>query len=263
MVALVVALFAAVFFDRFDSSRDLLPRMRAAREPEALSAAESPAAPRSIAPVHLTPLRQQATSFAFPRVLKAELLLALKGYRWWWYAIAAGLFIAQLAAPLAASRGPLLGVAWLWPVLVWSAMGSRESRFATNQIIFSSARILPRQLPACWASGVLVALLLGAGAAVRLCLAGESAGALAWIAGAVFVPTLALALGVWSGTGKVFEGLYTALWYIGPMNGVPGLDFTGAANGARTAHYALLYLAIAVVLLAAAFLGRRRQLRAA
>ena len=142
-------------------------------------------------------------------------------------------------------------------------MGSRESRFATNQLIFSSAHILPRQLPACWAAGVSVAVLVGAGAAVRLLLAGESAGVLAWIAGAVLVPTLALALGVWSGTGKVFEGLYTALWYIGPMNRIPGFDFTGAANGARTAHYAVVYLAIAAVLRIAAFVGRRRQLHAA
>jgi hypothetical protein len=148
-------------------------------------------------------------------------------------------------------------------VLLWSAMGSRETRFATGQLVFSSARILSRQLPACWTAGVAVALLAGGGAALRLLLAGQTAGLLAWIAAAVFIPALALALGVWSGTGKVFEGLYTALWYIGPMNRVPGLDFTGAANGPRTAHYAIVYLALAAALLIAAFLGRRRQLRAA
>lgn len=260
--ALAITLLASLFFDRFDSSRVMLPRMRAAAKPEAAPANASRLAPGSIAPIHLTPLPQPASSSAFPRVLKAELLLALKGNRWWWYVIAIGLLVAQLATPLAVSRGPLLAVAWLWPILLWSAMGSRESRFATNQLIFSSARVLPRQLPACWAAGVLVAVLVGAGAAVRLLLAGESVGLLGWIAAAVFVPSLALALGVWSGTGKVFEGLYTALWYIGPMNRVAGFDFTGAANGAKTARYALLYLAIAVVLLIAAFLGRRRQLHA-
>jgi hypothetical protein len=262
-IALVIVLVAALFFDRFDSSRALLPRMRGAKEPEAVSLPATPAPSRRNPSVHLTPLQQPATSFAFPRVLKAELLLAVKGHRWWWYAVAAGLLIAQLASPLEVSRGPLLGAAWLWPVLLWSAMGSRETRFATGQLVFSSARILSRQLPACWTAGVAVALLVGGGAALRLLLAGQTAGLLAWIAAAVFIPALALALGVWSGTGKVFEGLYTALWYIGPMNRVPGLDFTGAANGANTAHYAVIYLALAAVLLAAAFLGRQRQLRAA
>ena len=34
--------------------------------------------------------------FRFPAVLLAELKLALKGQRWWWYLCAAGLFIAAL-----------------------------------------------------------------------------------------------------------------------------------------------------------------------
>jgi hypothetical protein len=159
------------------------------------------------------------------------------------------------------SRGPLLATAWIWAILIWSAMGSRESRFNTRSLLFSCANILPRQLLACFLAGVAVAILTGAGAGFRLLLAGNSSGLLAWLAGALFLPSLALALGVWSGTGKPYEALLTAIWYIGPMNGTPGLDFTGAANGPGTARYALIYAVISSALLVFAFFTRSRQLR--
>jgi len=103
-------------------------------------------------------------------------------------------------------------------------------------------------------------MLTGIGAATRLFLAGQNASLLAWLAGAVFLPSLALALGIWSGSGKPYGGLLTALWCIGPMNRTPGLDFTGAANCVLTLHYAALYLALTAALLTLAFFCRARQL---
>ena len=46
-------------------------------------------------------------------------------------------------------------------------------------------------------------------------------------------------------------------WYTGPMNQVPGMDFTGMAHGPNSAP---LYLLIACALLVAAYAGRRRKL---
>lgn len=65
----------------------------------------------------------------------------------------------------------------------------------------------------------------------------------------------------WTGTSRSFEGLYTALWYVGPVNHAPGLDFTGAGSGALAGPYACVYLGLAAILVTAAFLGRMRQLR--
>jgi len=255
-----------LFFDRFDPARS---RRRAGRppkpgatSPQAAVAPESvPAPPRGATPTHLTPLAPGALHSGVWRLLAAELRLALQGYRWWWYVVAGGLLIAQFAAPLEIARGPLLAAAWIWPIFIWSALGTREARFGTGQLIFSCARILPRQFPAAWMAGVLVAAITGLGAAVRLALAGQSAGLVAWAAGVLFIPSLALALGVWSGTSKFFEGLYTALWYVGPLNRVPGLDFTGAASGSEAVRFALIYTALAGMLVAAAFIKRARQLR--
>jgi hypothetical protein len=83
----------------------------------------------------------------------------------------------------------------------------------------------------------------------------------AWFAGALFLPSLGLALGVSSGSGKAYEGLLTAIWYVGPLNRTPGLDFTGAASGPRTMHYGFVYIALSAALLLFAFFTRARQLR--
>lgn len=50
--------------------------------------------------------------------------------------------------------------------------------------------------------------------------------------------------------------IYVILWYLGPINHVPGLDFIGTA---QPAHLILLpgpYLLVALVLFAASFAGR-------
>lgn len=266
VVAFAVVLCGAWFFDRFDPARSrwksgVKPRQEGASAHTGEAPEITVARGHSATPTRLSPLPAGSRRSGFVRLLMAELRLALKGYRWWWYAVAGGLLIAQFAAPLAISRGPLLAFAWIWPILIWSALGTREARFGTEQLLFSCARILPRQLPAAWMAGILVAALTGLGAAVRLALAGQHAGLLAWAAGAMFVPSLALALGVWSGTSKFFEGLYTALWYVGPMNRVQALDFTGGASGPNVGRDAVLYLGVAAILVGVAFFRRAGQLR--
>ncbi len=263
IVAAVLSLFAALVFDRFDSAGigASADRKRKFARFAAPSASEAPAtSPRPFA-VHLTPLANGSAGSGFSPLFAAELRLAMKGFRWWWYGIAAGLLVAQIFSPLDVARGPLLGTAWFWPVLIWSAMGTRESRFGTRGLLFSSPRILLRQLPACYLAGFAVAVLTGSVVAVRLLIAGQQVGLIAWLAGALFLPSLALASGIVSGTGKVFEALLTVLWYIGPMNRTPGFDFTGAANGPLMTHYAFVYTAMSAALLFFALFTRARQLR--
>jgi hypothetical protein len=66
-----------------------------------------------------------------------------------------------------------------------------------------------------------------------------------------------LALGVWGGTSKVFEAVYTVWWYIGPAHHTPGLDFLGTTpESARIT----LYLLMTAGLVAASYIGRRAKL---
>jgi len=282
-VAIVLVLLAAAVFDRFDSGRFFGRSRRNAGQAAgvggafangatlangaAASVASAPIdisarqAAARIAGPRLTALAVGERSSAFARLFVAELKLAVKGLHWWWYAVAAGLLIAQATAPIAAARQQLLGTSWVWLILVWSGMGARETRFGTRALLFSSARILPRQLLASWLAGFVLAVLFGSAAGLRI-FATQGAGALLpWVAGAALLPSMALALGVFSGTSKPFEAVLTAMWYIGPMNRVSGIDYTGSSNGAATMHYAVEYIVIAAVLLVATAALRARQIR--
>jgi hypothetical protein len=210
--------------------------------------------------VHLHPLAQGARRFSFFGLLRAELRLLLKGQRWWWYAVALGLFIASLTAPLTTVHKVILPLAWLWPILLWSALGTREARHGTSGLVFSAARPLGRQLPAAWLSGVLLAVATGGGAVVRFALADDWTAVGAWVVGALFIPTLALTLGVWSGSSKLFEIVFLVFGYLGPMQRVPSLDYLGAVPAALKAGMPLAYLAATGLLMVAAMAGRKRQL---
>jgi hypothetical protein len=268
VLAVGFAFLAALFFDRFDPSLGGLRRQPAAGgigavgENGEILEMNPPAAPRP-SPVTLTPLISIPTggaSFRFTAVLRAELKLALKGQRWWWYAGAAGLFLAGLLNQPQAVKEIVLPLTWIWPILVWSPLGTRESRFDTGGLLFSSARPLLRQLPATWLAGVLLAMATGSGAAVRFLAAGDHTALGAWLVGALFIPSLALALGVWSGTSKLFEVIYLVIWYIGPMNHVSTLDYLGATKTGSAEGMPLIYLGLTALLAVTAVAGRKRQL---
>jgi hypothetical protein len=258
VVALGLVFLAAAFFDRFDPSR----RRRAKENkesPEEMVAEVRPAV--VTVPPHLAALPAGSGHFHFPQMVAAELRLMLKGQRWWWYAVAAGLFVACLASPRDVARGILFPIAWIWPVLLWSAMGTRETRCRTNQLVFSAAHSLRRQLPALWLAGLIVAALTGGGIAIRLIIAGDLRGVLGWLIGACFIPSMALACGTWSGSSKLFEILYTLLWYVGPMHATRQLDFMAASPLSVAVGMTRYFFLSALALAALALLGRRRQLQ--
>jgi hypothetical protein len=258
-VAVGVALLASVFFDRFDPSRGWQRKAKARKAARPVAETAETAAP-VIIPTHLHPLPAGARRFRFLGLLKDELRLALQGQRLWWYLVAGGLLIAGFTAPIDAARAIVLPLSWIWPMLLWSSLGSREARFGTDSLVFSGARPLLRQLPAVWLSGVVLAMLTGAAVGLRLILAGDWAGLGAWSVGALFIPTLALALGVWTGGSKAFEAIYLALWYIGPMQRTVPLDFLGSLPEATRTGVPLAWLAATAVLALLAVLGRKRQL---
>lgn len=250
----ILALISAIFFDRFDSS-GRKPRLtkNAASLPEPELATANPTWSQSMS---LTPLTESRTHFTFMRILVSELKLLLKGKHWWWYAVAGGLLIASLIAKPEDVRAFLLPLAWLWPILIWSNLGSREIRYNTQQMVFSSAAPLRRQLPATWLAGFSIAILTGSGAALKLLSAGDGVGLLAWVSGALFIPSLALSLGVWSNGSKLFEVAYISMWYLA-MNGLQEVDFFGANSGGNPGFFLPFALALIVI----AFWGRAKQLQ--
>ena len=258
-LGLGLALLAALFFRRFDPAREGSRRaLEVAQQPSEPEVIEDRVVPDLVHTATLHPLTKPLR-FSFLFMVLAELRLALHGVSLWWYLVAAGLFAAGLFTPISVSRGFLIA-AWIWPLLIWSAMGTRETRLRTDQLVFSTAHPLRRQLPACWLAGVIIAVLTGGGTGARLLFAGEQLGLIAWAVGAFFIPTMALALGVWSGSSKLFEVLYLFLWYLGPANHLGEIDFMGATGSLLPPSTPVLFCAITAALAVLAVAGRKRQL---
>jgi hypothetical protein len=258
-VALGLLFVASFLFDRFDPARRY--RSSAVSPLPAVAAPARTSSAVTASPVRtLTPLPRSAAHSRFFAILAAEIRLLLKGQQWWWYLVAVGFIIACAAVPDPSARGMLLGCAWIWPILLWSSMGIREVQHQTHQLLFSAPHPISRQLPAVWLAGFVVAILTGSGFALRLLLSGNWRGLFAWLVGALFIPTAALALGIWSGSVKPFEILYTLLWYLGPMHAFPTFDYAASAPATPATHYPLFYLALTAVFAAAGLLGRKRQL---
>lgn len=273
----LVVMIAAIPFDRFDpaGSRILVRsgsvwerfsrKLKRKSDPNVETAErhrngiDAMAAGRSA--VNLTPVSRDRLRTPFLSIVKAELLLMLKGHSWWWYVCALGFVVATPLVPLDRVAQLLFAAAWLWPILVWSEMGVREIKHLTNQTVFSTAHPVRRQFPAIWLAGVVVAMAMGAGFAFRLIVTGSGQNLYAVAIGALFVPSLALALGVWTNGSRAFEIVYLLLWYMSIQSGATVFDYRGATAEAISSGVPLYYIIITLILIALAVLGRQKQLR--
>lgn len=255
-LAALIVLLASIFFRPF---RDLQPRQKSAKAAEEINHAAAIAAPAATA-LHLEPLPQSERS-PFLAILIGELRLMYRSANRFWLIVALGLVIAEFFAPLEVGRRFLLPAAWIWPIALWSVMGCREKLSGTDQLIFSCPDVVRRQLPAIWIAGVLVALMTGLGVGVRFALAADWGGLASWVTGALFVPSVALVFGVVTGGRKLFEVIYTMVWYVGPLNALPGLDYAGATSESAALGMPIYFGLLAVIFVVISLMWRARQVR--
>jgi hypothetical protein len=133
----------------------------------------------------------------------------------------------------------------------------------TDLLTLSSPRPLTRQIIVNWLAGLIVALITGSGVGVNVLMNCGGSVLGAWCAGALFIPALALALGTWSRTNKLFEIVYVLLWYFGALHprDIPAMDFLGASDVSIVAGMPWVYASLAVLCVVLASGGRWWRLR--
>ncbi|WP_106398635.1 hypothetical protein [Actinocorallia populi] len=225
VAALLVALLPALWFTRFDPARGgfrLTPRQTPATEPEL------PPAPA----YRGLPATPPAYGNTFGRLLAGELTIIVREATAWWWLGAAILAAVGLAVPSGSVAPVALPLAWVWPVLLWSKLGTRHQSDGMESLI--GAYPAPhRRLLAEWTAGLAVTALLGLTPLVRMAASGDTPGMTAWLGGALLIPSLALAAGTLTRTPRLFQALYPALWYCA-FNGLAPLDFMGAVRDGDT-----------------------------
>ncbi len=275
-VALGLVIPAAFTFDRFDSSRGVTRFFRWRHKPgsnrhfdlhnrdelnEAMDAQPSNKSKKSITSrIQLTPVTKISGVTHFTRALWVNLHLILK-QPWWWYLVTLGLVINSLVVAVQNARTMWVPLIWLWLALTLSGIGLQESRFNTEQLVFSAPNPFLFQLFFTWSVGIILTALCGIGG-LRLALVGESDAVLAWGIAVLFIPTFALACGILSGNRRLFEGIYIAWWFIGPMGSKgTNLDFMGVHQEVVDQGVHWYYLIGTFILLGLAILGRWWRLR--
>ncbi len=264
VVSVGIVLAGSLFFHRFDPNRRSLLRQKQ-KQVEILAPQGGTVSPeRDWKAQRLTPLSgQQAFHMNFLRLVWLELLLLVKGVKWYWWAGMALLWMGSVFTQNETMRQTWFTLSTLWPVLIWSKMGEREVRCHTEQLIYQVAYPLGRVLLSSWLAGVTLTALSVSGVLIGRLLTGAPAALLPWILSALFIPTLALALGTWSRSSKLFEVVYPILWYLGPLNrenGLVILDYLGIHAQAPVNTIPLVFTAGICVLLVLAIIGRRRQM---
>lgn len=185
------------------------------------------------------------------RLVVGEVRILVQGLAWWWWAVAAAITALALVLPRSSAPAVLLG-AWVWPLLIWSRLGTQRVENDVEGLLLAYPRPR-RRLLAEWASGVALTAVLGCGPAVVMVAGGDRAGLGAWAGAVLVIPSAALLLGVGGRTHRLFQVIYLLVWFL-IVNGVDGVDFMGArrVDGAPVGPAAGLVVLVAVLLLALA-----------
>ncbi|WP_432146942.1 ABC transporter permease [Streptomyces sp. bgisy084] len=267
LIAVALALVPAFWFPRFDPARG-----RELQDPSAQSAddrtedrstfpampvvaiQEEPGAARSDTFGNV-PRAQVKLGNSAVRLLVGEVRVLVQGVPlWWWAGVLTLTAVSQMVTPATGVTRILLPLAWIWPVLIWSRLGTQRHEHGVEAILgaYPAAR---RRVLAEWGAGLLLTAVAGIGPALRMLTGSDGPGLLHWFLGALFIPSFALVLGMLSRTHRLFQAAYLPLWY-GTVNGITPLDFMGALRGPDGLPAGMspaLLIGATVVMLATAF----------
>lgn len=275
VLAAVLAALPAMWFGRFDPARTRPRRSRAPAPgddagpgvpaPATVPVAGHQARPAPSPAYKALPPAATGSVPAAGRLLAGEARILVEGTPRWWWLVAAAINAASLAVPASivkpagASTALLLAAAWIWPILIWSRLGTQRHENGLDTLLGAYPGAY-RQVAAEWAAGLLLTAVTGFGPLLRMAASGDGPGTTAWIAGALFIPALALMLGTASRTHRMFQALYVILWYAA-VNQVKAADYMGIVlvSGHPAGPSPLLVAWLAMAMLTLTFVIRLAQ----
>ncbi|AHZ23003.1 hypothetical protein C439_11363 [Haloferax mediterranei ATCC 33500] len=272
--AAVIVLAATVLFDRTPSGKSSESAGWISRLVSVLpfdrgdDAADDEAEPPSTSSLSLTPVKDRNAG-SFTRLVAAEVRLALRGHRWWWYVGAIVLAVSPIISLVSAGpsdvevapfRNIVLPLAFVWPIFIWSEMGVRTVKNRMTVLVLSS-KYAERQLIAEWLAGVVVAMSIGGGTLVLFVSTGQTGLLLGYVSGILFGPSLAIMTGIWSRSSWLFEVVYLMVWYVGPLNRAVPLDFVGATTASIETGVPFLFIGVSLALFGTAVFRRKAEVK--
>jgi hypothetical protein len=176
VAACLLVLAATPFFNRFDPNRRWVRRRKQdSKEDDPLQ--EMPdlqAGPVMYSTVSSLPGRR-SFHHNFLRLVWLEFLLLIKGLKWYWWAGFSVLWMGGVFIQEPGLRQTWFALTSIWPVLVWSKMGVRETRYHTEELIEHAPYPLARLAISSWLAGVILTAVLFSGVLIGRLFFGEPA----------------------------------------------------------------------------------------
>lgn len=198
--------------------------------------------------------------FAFTRLLRLELKLLLKGHSTYWVIGLLAFNVVQLLIDQQLLISVFLPLSWLWCVLVISQLGQLEKQANTLELMTYSKQSSTLQSLASYSAAWLLLLLASLGSVLRFTAMSEWLFIFQLFIAITFTVSLAFFCGAFTGNKRMFEVLYPALWYMGPIQAALYLDFFGVNSQASwQAGVPYYFMAISLGLLISTVGVRNRR----
>jgi hypothetical protein len=218
LISLICFIFAVIFFDRF--SKNSLPESK--KSSWLMRALNTHVINRLDALFVIL-----SKPFSFTRMLRLELKLLLKGHSTYWVIGLLSLNIIQLFISQQLLVSIVLPISWLWCVLVLSQLGQVEKHANTVELITYSKKSAVLQSLTSYSAGWVLLAMASLGSLLRFAFMAEWLLLIQVIIAISFSVSLAYFCGAFTGTKRMFEILYTATWYMGPIQTALYVDFFG------------------------------------
>jgi hypothetical protein len=255
-LGLALTYFSSLFFHRFNFKQ--AAGKKKTKQPKQQAEADK----LTINPAGITRQTMPLLVFnygIFPFIKTELLLLIRQGNKWLWL-LNGGLWVAMFIAPLPVAYTYMLPVLLFLQVTRWSDLVTKEKTNRVHYFAYASYKPLQRMLPAQIFAGILLALSLALPVLLRNAVALNGYAIINIVNGAIFIVSLAAALGILSGGKKLFEVVFFMLTYA-IVNKMDVADYLGSLTHNNAGMYILILTCINACMLCAGFLTRSYQVK--
>lgn len=205
----------------------------------------------------LEKLKPSDYKFNFMQLVMIEIKLMIRGYSWFWYVILSILLYLTISLRLENVTNYCLPLIYLWTIPLWSQIGSQEFKNKTEKLLYQARYYKIHQLFAKYLSTVILFLLIGSTTITRLIIHEKGAIVISFLIAALFISSLSLMLGILTKSSKLFEVIFTIIWYLGPIHKVFPFDFISFTGVNNILIYVFVYLFLSIAFLFIALFTRQ------
>ncbi|MEO7043992.1 MAG: hypothetical protein ABI091_01705 [Ferruginibacter sp.] len=241
-ISILAIFISSKFFHRFDVKEKIKSRKKKTIPIENIKERNV------LQEIKLSALPSIKTDYGILPFIKTELLMLFrKGPKWLWLVNIGGM-IAMLFVPIKIDHQIVLPVLWFLQVGRWSDLATKEKTNRIHYFTYAAYQPLKRLLTSQIIAGIIIAVVLALPLMIRYLILGELIPLLLIFAGAVFIVSFAVCLGMLSGGKKLFEILFFAITYLN-LNLLPVADYFGALSSGMNLVFTMLLIIIALIVI--------------